>query len=87
MWAKVVGFDFQTVGSMTLGGAVSKTVIFILLARWRNQKSLERVLVLFYSKNLQKNSPGEREKQATVIKVIIIRSYVLLTLIFVLVTP
>lgn len=46
-------------------------VIYLLVTRWRSQRSQKRVLALFCSRNLLRSSPGEREKQATAIKVII----------------
>lgn len=58
--------------SKTLEGAVVTAIIYIAeKARWRSLKSQKRVLVLFCSKNLQRNSPDEREKQATATKVVI----------------
>lgn len=59
--------------SDTPEGAVVTDIIYILKPRWRSLKSQKRVLALFCSKNLQRNSPDEREKQATATKVIITR--------------
>lgn len=56
-------------GSRAAGGAVETALRYWSVATWRIRRSQRRVLVLFCSKNVLRNSPGERDEQAIAIKV------------------